>query len=176
MPAPSSLLRLAAAATLSMALGFAVALAVMVSFPSLWGQRAFTVLSGSMEPALQTGGVVLDEPIRPREARPGDIVTFPDPSDRSRLITHRVRALRVRQGRAYVVTKGDANSTVERWNVPLDQEIGRVVYHVPKLGHVRAWVSGRWGRLALVVLVLVWGAISLVEIWRPAARAPESLP
>jgi signal peptidase len=165
-------LRLAASAVMCAALGTAVVLALVTSVPGLAGLRSFNVLSGSMEPSLRTGGVVLDETIRPLEARPGDIVTFNDPSNRSRLLTHRVRDVTVRDGRAHFTTRGDANDVAERWEVPLGEEIGRVAYHMPYLGYPRQWLAGRAGRLAALALVAVWALLALRSIWStPRARS-----
>ena len=156
------------AATLIWAvIGFAAGLAAAVTLPPLFGFKTLTVLSGSMEPTLMTGGMVVDEVITPLDARPGDIVTFNDPEDRGRLITHRLRSIRVDRSKAYMVTRGDANDTSEHWNVPLDAEIGRVVYHIPLLGYARARISGQWVRIALLGIVACLGLWMLIDIWRP---------
>jgi signal peptidase I len=148
-------------------LGIALGLAVATTAPSLFDYRTFNVLTGSMEPGIGVGAVVVDEPIRPDEARPGQVVTFPDPSNHSRLLTHRVQSMSVRDGRAYVVTKGDANDAVERWNVPVSDEIGRVAFVAPKLGYARQWAAGLGGRIVVVVAVALWGLAALRDIWRP---------
>ena len=108
------------------ALSLAAGVALFVTAPSLVGYRSLTVLTGSMRPTVDPGDAVVDEVIRPLDARVGDIVTFPDPEHRGRLTTHRLRGITVRGRRAYMVTRGDANDTVERWNVALASEIGRV--------------------------------------------------
>jgi signal peptidase I len=168
-------LRLAAMFGLWSALGVVVGLVLSVTVPSLLGYRVLNVMSGSMGPKIETGSVVWDEVIHPRDARVGDVVTFPDPEDRSRLITHRLRSIRVTGHKAQMVTKGDANHTVERWSVPLGAELGRVVYHMPKLGYARVWISSHAGSMAagIIVLVLILGA--LVEIWRPRRKEPRGI-
>jgi signal peptidase len=141
-----------------------LALAVSVAF----GDRPFTVLSGSMEPVIHTGDVVISSPIAAVEARPGDIVTFRDPSDSRRLITHRLRSMELRGGSVRAVTKGDANNTAERWSVPAGATVGRVVVRVPRAGYALAAVRGPWGKLLLVVVpAVLLGALELVRIWRP---------
>lgn len=146
----------------------AAAVALAVGLPHLFGFKSFTVMSGSMEPAIGTGAVVVERPIAPSEARVGDVVTFKDPEGGDRLITHRVESVRVRGGTARFVTKGDANNTVERWNVQADGSIGRVLYDVPKVGYVMAYAGGRHGRMLLLVLpVLLLAGYELVRIWRP---------
>src|SRR5205823_12595783 len=92
-------------------------------------------MSGSMEPVIHTGDIVVSKPVSPLDARPGDVVTFRDPDNSRRLITHRLRSLEVRGGTVYAVTKGDANNTVERWTVPIGARIGRVVLRLPRVGY-----------------------------------------
>ena len=153
------------------ALGCAVTLAALTAGATLIaGHPTFHVLSGSMAPALEVGSVVIDERIAPIEARPGDMVTFPDPQQRSRLITHRVKRVAVSGDTVSFVTKGDANATPERWNVSAGHEIGRVAYHAPKLGYARTWAATLGGRLGMLGLVVVWGLAVVVSIWRPRER------
>jgi signal peptidase len=149
-----------------LAIGIAVGLTGALVLPSLFGYKALTVISGSMEPTLEVGSIVLDERIAPLDARPGDIVSFPDPSRGGRLVTHRLQKVRAEGGTAFMVTKGDANTAVERWSVPADGEIGRVVYHVPKIGYVRAFLTGPRARLALLAIALALGVGVLIEVWR----------
>jgi signal peptidase I len=146
----------------------AAAVALAIGLPNVFGFKSFTVMSGSMEPAIGTGSVVVERPIAPRDARVGDVVTFQDPEGTGRLITHRVTRVRVSGSTASFVTKGDANNTAERWNVPADGSIGRVAYDVPKVGYVMAYAGGRHGRLLLIALpALLLAAFEIARIWRP---------
>lgn len=151
----------------------ATVLAAATSFAPLADHRSFTVLTGSMEPAIGVGSIVIDEPIAPLDARPGDVVTFPDPDDNSRLITHRLKHVRVEEGTAHMVTQGDANDAPERWDVALDAEIGRVAFHLPKIGYARSVLSGNVGRGLVLLVLLTWGALSLFDVWRRDAVEPE---
>ncbi len=71
-----------------------------------------------------------------------------------------------------MVTLGDANDAPERWTVPSDGQIGRVVAHLPKLGYVRSAFSSRYARLGALGVVLALGALLLVDLWRPRRTAP----
>jgi signal peptidase I len=165
-----SALRLGAGAIVSFLLGASLVFALVLVLPTATGYRSLTVLTGSMEPTLETGSVVVDEVIQPTEARIGDIVTFTDPANRDRQITHRLRSVRVEGNTAHMVTKGDANDTAERWDIPVDGEVGRVIFHVPKLGHVRALVGTRQGYIVLMLAILVLGGWVLTDVWRRPAR------
>jgi signal peptidase I len=164
-------LRAAVAAAVSFVLGAALVFGLLLTVPSLTGHRSLTVLTGSMEPTLGTGSVVVDEVIHPTEAQIGDIVTFTDPANPGRQITHRLKNARVEGDTAHMVTKGDANDTVERWDVPVDGEIGRVIYNVPKLGYVRALVGTRQGYVVIMAALLLLGAWVLADVWRPRGPA-----
>lgn len=137
--------------------------------PQLAGYRSFTVRSGSMTPAIETGDVVVTEPISPLGARVGDIVTFVDPEGTGKLFSHRVQSVRDLGDEVAFVTRGDANTSTEHWRVPASGSIGRVVYRIPKVGYVLAWIDSAPARLALIAipaLLLLWAA--LARIWRPA--------
>ena len=162
-------LRALATFVLWTALAFGLGMLAVVTVPSLFGYRSLTVVSGSMEPTLGTGSVVIDEVISPLDARPGDIVTFQDPL-RPRQLTHRLQKMRVEGDTAYMVTLGDANDAPERWTVQTDGEIGRVVAHLPKLGYARAALGTRHARLAVLGAVMALGAFLLIDMWRPKKR------
>jgi signal peptidase I len=148
--------------------GLGAGILLAATAPLAFGDRSFTVMSGSMSPAIKTGDVVVERPIAPLGAKVGDVVTFRDPEGSRRLITHRVKGMRASGHTVRFVTKGDANNAVERWSVQEDGRIGRVVYRLPKLGYVLAWGNWRYGRLALLVLPAVLLLIfELVRIWRP---------
>jgi signal peptidase len=131
-------------------------LALLIAGPLVVGDHPHTDLTGSMEPAISPGDVVIDEQISPWEAEVGDIVTFRDPKDESKLLTHRV----VR--------------TQEHWQVPATGEIARVAYTVPWVGHIAVFARTRlgWGLLIGIPLLLIL-LEELVRIWRPRQRPDE---
>jgi signal peptidase I len=157
-------LRFAAYTAVAFAAGIAIALAAPLAFDA----RPLVVLSGSMEPVLGTGDISVSRSIAPLDARPGDIVTFRDPSNSERLITHRVRSMHAQGDAVVFVTRGDANNVSERWRVPADGEIGRIVYRIPELGWALNFARTR-GLFVLLLgaalaLLLV---LELAAIWRP---------
>lgn len=149
-----------------------VALALAIAGPLAFGDHPHTVLTGSMEPAISPGDVVIDEQIPPAAARVGDVVTFRDPEDQGRFLTHRVVGVRRHGAYLWVVTKGDANNTRERWRVAADGRIGRVLYTVPWVGHLAVLTRTPLGWALLIgVPALLVAAEELVRIWRPRPRS-----
>ena len=160
-----------------MGAGGGIALSVIV--PSLFRHQVFTVMSGSMSPAIRTGDVVIDARVSPGDVRIGDIVTFRDPEDSARLITHRVRSIRIKGDQVLFVTKGDSSNAVQHWAVAASGTLGRVAYRIPHLGYLLALDRGRLGRLVfLVIPAVLLGAWKIVDIWKPEPRevGDEPLP
>jgi signal peptidase len=148
--------------------GFVIALLGAAVAPPALGLHSYAVRSGSMAPTIETGDLVIARSISPTEAEVGDIVMFKDPDGSGRLISHRVRAIRRHGGRSYFVTRGDANTGFERWNVPDSGTIGEISYRVPNLGYVLGGIGSAPGKVGLIVipaLALLW--LGLVRIWQP---------
>jgi signal peptidase I len=151
---------------LYLALGFAGGLLLAIALPLAFGARPLVVLSGSMEPTLDTGDVVVVKRVGPEQAHVGDVVTYRNPE--GSLVTHRVRSVRRHGHRFELVTKGDANNASERWTMEADGELSRALYRVPLAGRLLAHTSSRQGKLLLIVApLLLLGALEIRRIWRP---------
>jgi signal peptidase I len=159
--------RAAVLAVWSLVCGLILGLLLCLSVPRIAGDRSFTEMSGSMRPALQPGDVLVVASIRARDAKPGEVVTFPDPAHPSRLLTHRVRSIRVEGGVARVITKGDANNQTESWSASADGRIGRVRSRIPKLGYALVHLGRPGGAVLFVALpCLLLMLYELRRIWR----------
>ena len=89
------------------------------------------VKSGSMEPNIRTGGVVL---IREAPAyQIGDIITFKG-NGSSVPTTHRIVGTEVVGGKTFFVSKGDANEERDNDLVSPKSIIGKVLYTAPYVG------------------------------------------
>jgi signal peptidase len=166
-------LRLVRMAAVWLVLGVGIGTFGLIVAPSLFGGRSLTVMSGSMEPALRVGDVVINSRVSATDVRVGDIVTFSDPEGTGKLITHRLRRIRIADGVAHVVTKGDNTNAVERWDVPASGSLGRVEYRVPLLGFLVFWLHGPLARLGLIVIpALLLAGFELWRIWRPQPSGP----
>jgi signal peptidase I len=166
-------LRLARIGAVSVAIGLGIGIFGVVAAPALFGGRSLTVMSGSMEPAVGVGDVVINSRVSPTGLRVGDIVTFSDPESTGKLITHRVRRVRIADGTAHVVTKGDNTNAVERWDMPAGGSLGRVEFRVPLLGFLVFWLHGPFARIGLIVIpALLLAGFELWRIWRPQRSGP----
>jgi signal peptidase len=133
-------------------LGVACGLLALLTVPRAFGVTPYTVLTGSMEPSLSPGDIVLSERRAPLSVSPGDVVTFHDPSRHGELVTHRVESMRRGGSSVTFVTRGDANDVPETWTVAADGAIGRARLRVPLVGHVVHRAGTREGKLALIAV------------------------
>lgn len=171
------LARLAGRGALWMAGGMALGIALALVVPLAFGGRPYTVLSGSMGPAISTGDVVVVSRIDPLDARPGDVVTFRDPDDSGKLITHRVRSVRATGRKVQFVTKGDANNATEHWRVGTSGQISQVRYRIPAVGRLALFAHTGTGLVLLILLPLaLLGVHEIARIWRPAKEARDGAP
>ncbi len=151
--------------------GFALAIAAAATLPTVAGFQSFAVLSGSMEPTIGTGDVVVVRSIAPLEARVGDVVTFRSPENPGKLVTHRAVSIQAAGETVSFVTKGDANTGIERWAIATGGTIGKVEYRIPKLGYITNRIGSRFGRFAFLVLPALVLAIS--ELRRNWSAEPK---
>lgn len=131
------------------------------------GYRVLVDHSDSMAPAIRAGDVLITKVVPPRKAKVGDVVSFHSPIG-GRFLTHRVVSRRLEPGgRWSFVTRGDANTGVERWGVEADGRIGRVSTRLPKAGYAMAWLGQPLGRFVFVAAGgLALAALLARRIWR----------
>lgn len=156
------------------ALVAALSLATMLPIPGK--VQVKIVQSGSMEPVLHTGSIVVIHPEASYAV--GDIVTFGADTPAHAPTTHRILSARTEGSQLYFTTKGDANEDADSAEAPASSVIGRVLFTVPYLGYLIDFARKPVGFVLLVVvpaaLIVLYEAWSIIEELqrrkRPRAR------
>ncbi len=112
--------------------------------------RLFSVQSGSMEPTIKVGSIVLVKP--QSNYRKGDIVTVTDPQNRRSPVTHRIFSIEEATAGATFQTKGDANKTPDAEKRLQKDILGKVYFSIPYLGYVSSYSKTRDGLIFLVII------------------------
>ncbi|PIR05390.1 signal peptidase I [Candidatus Kuenenbacteria bacterium CG11_big_fil_rev_8_21_14_0_20_37_9] len=99
----------------------------------IFGCKILVVESGSMQPAIKTGSLVVV--MAAREYAVNDIITFGAIGMEKIPITHRIVDVRDRGLESLYVTKGDANNAPDKKEVRLEEIIGRVLFTMPYIGY-----------------------------------------
>jgi len=123
------------------------------------------VQTGSMEPAIPVGSLIAVQPVRAADLAEGDVITFSERTRPDVRVTHRIVSLETKDGQRVAVTKGDANNTTDSWNVPLNEAIGRVAFHLPFMGYVLAWLGSTVVKLAALALAGVMLTMPVLRRW-----------
>jgi signal peptidase I, archaeal type len=119
---------------------FTVAILLIASFV-FWGNKNgwqfAAILSGSMEPKIHVGGLVVIKPVDVKTLKVGDIISFMSPSvSADTPICHRIIAIRYIGKQEYFQTKGDANEDAD-WNMVAVNDIkGKAVFYTPFAGQL----------------------------------------
>lgn len=170
--------------TLLNAIGVAVLLAFVLPFvvaaaPQLVGaDQSYTVMTGSMQPAISPGDVVIVRDVPAETIEKGDVITyeFDGGAGGVERRTHRVVEAVEREDGRHFRTKGDANEDPDQRLVPAGAVVGRVLVTIPYAGHVMLFANTRLG---LTVLVIVPAALLVLsEVWMlvGAVRASRAAP
>lgn len=126
--------------------------------PSILGYSSYYILTGSMEPTINPGSLVVVKDGTDQEINVGDVITFTGRNSNT-ITTHRVKEV-INNGQEFI-TKGDANNVVDPISVQRSQVIGKVMFHIPYLGKVSQFVQKNLV-LILVVILALFGLSFLV--------------
>ena len=139
-------------------LGLAALLVAAFLLPRLAGASTYTVLSGSMRPALEPGTLLVVRPVDADDIGVGSVITYQLRSGDPEVVTHRV----VEQGlddlgRPVFRTQGDTNATPDKAWVRPAQVRGTIWYSLPHVGHFSKMVP-----YASKEIIIVLAAVSLL--------------
>lgn len=124
---------------------------------NLFGFRPYIVLSGSMEPNLQVGDIVVSKNVSEEQVKIGDIITFED--ENGVTITHRVVDIVIKDGKKLYQTKGDNNNTKDIGLVPIENIRGEYTFKISGVGKFVTQIITPTG-LILIILIMTIGYIN----------------
>lgn len=150
--------------------------------PEVFGYQLKTVLSGSMEPDIQTGSIIAIEPggdmTRFKE---NDVITFQD--EEQKLITHRIIEVTESGDSTLYRTKGDNNNGPDINPVLSDNVVAVYTgFTIPYLGYVVNFAQSQNGAFLLLIpglLLLIyagftiWKALSGLETTKQKEQSEE---
>lgn len=134
--------------------------------------RILVVESGSMEPTILTGSLIVDT-IK-SDYKVGDVITFNTISENLKPttnVTHRIIGEEYINGEKIFRTKGDANNTVDAFSVKISNILGKVTLSIPYLGYVIGWGKTKVGFVILIIIPTIILIISeLLEVRKETVK------
>lgn len=117
--------------------------------PSFLGYKPFIVLSGSMEPEIMPGDLIITKNIDPKEVAAGDVISFR--KDKTTVVSHRVTEVLTEEGLAFL-TKGDANIGADAGSVLPENIEGKYIMRVGGMGRLALFLQTPLGLLIFVII------------------------
>lgn len=153
-----------------------IGLLLITLFPIEGNYQIKIVKSGSMEPNISIGSVVIIKPSA--EYLVGDIITFGKDTKTEIPTTHRIVDKRVESGTTIFTTKGDANEDADNVEVRASEVRGKVLFDVPYLGYIIDLARKPIGFAVLVIipaLIIIYDEFAKIfkEIKRIKRRKEE---
>lgn len=122
--------------------------------PCLAGGTPRLILSGSMEPRIHVGDVIVTRPYDAARLTKGQVVTVRDPDHSGRTRTHRFVG---RDDTGDLILKGDANREADSSHVVPSTLLGLAMVRVPYVGRPAYWMAAHdWIPVGATGLVLGW--------------------
>lgn len=143
--------------------------------PDFMGYKPFIVLSGSMEPEIMTGDMVLVRNTDAGNLQKGDVIAF---KSGEAVVTHRIIDVTTENGEVRYQTQGDANDSPDQTMVrPVDVE-GIYRSRIPGMGNAAMFMQTTTGMIIFVVcpllLFIIWDIIRRrLQGSREVSRARE---
>ncbi|MFJ5715171.1 signal peptidase I SipW [Neobacillus sp. NPDC093127] len=135
--------------------------------PNILGYQLKTVLSGSMEPGIQTGAIIAIKPGGDMTRfQKGDVITFMQ--GENKLITHRIEKVQGEGKNIQYITKGDNNNGADLTPVLSNNVVGEYKgFTIPFIGYFMNFAQSKVGAALLLVfpgLILV--IFSVFTLWK----------
>lgn len=144
--------------------------------PEIFGKQIKTVLSGSMEPGIQTGSIIAVKPGDDMTRfKKGDVITFKQ--EENMLVTHRVVEVMKSGDHVMYKTKGDNNDAADLEPVLSENVVGEYTgFTIPYIGYFMNIMNSKNGAFLFIIpglLLLCYSgfvigkALSQIEIKKP---------
>lgn len=135
--------------------------------PCVFGYQIFRVSSGSMEPELMIGDVILIKEAEPQDIQKGDIVTYKGEEGdlNDKFITHKmIEDPQLVDGRYVFHTQGIYEGAVPDPEWYEDQLIGEYVCTVPYIDAVYNFFLEPYGLITFVLIIIVLFGYELIAL------------
>ena len=127
-----------------------IVLLLFALFPIKGNYQIKIVKSGSMEPDIKVGSIVIIKPSASYTV--GDVVTFGKDTKTDIPTTHRIVSSRAQEGVILFTTKGDANEDNDTNEIKQNDVHGKVLFDVPFFGYIIDLARKPIGFAVLIIL------------------------
>ena len=119
----------------------------------------YKVRSGSMEPAIHVGDLIITGPIDgplSSDVTPGTVITY---EHKNETVTHRIHSI----DGAVITTKGDAVEDPDPWTVEVSSIRGVYMFKIPFVGYLTNFIQTKTGWFVTILLPAMLLVLWLVK-------------
>lgn len=139
--------------------------------PNFLGIKTYVIISGSMEPSLQIGDIVIVKKVDQNELKKGDIISFRQGQS---VITHRINEVIEENEKVEYKTKGDNNNAEDNGSVSYEIIEGKVIKHISGIGKIAIALQNKGMIIFIILLLYIYilysGAIKRKKLQRKIKR------
>ena len=153
-----------------------------------FGNKALIVRSGSMQPAIKVGDLVvvktqhglltpqpiIDNPLSSAKIssyKVGETIAFKSQNGSKVFTTHRIVGKEIQEGKVFYRTKGDANDSADENLVAEENVVGKSMFRLPHFGKLFAFAKSNIGFPLLVIFpALLVIILEMVNIYKEIKR------
>lgn len=122
--------------------------------PSILGYKSFTIISGSMQPAINLGDMIVLKSVDENEIKNGDIISFKKGDS---IITHRVIEIDFDEnGEKQFITKGDYNNSKDIGIVKYPEIEGKIIKTIPYVGKLALAMQDKTSVVVVISIFIVY--------------------
>ena len=139
--------------------------------PSFFGIKTYSIISGSMEPTIHTGDIVIAKETNKENLQIGDIISFRLGQS---VVTHRIIGIEETENGEVYTTKGDKNNTEDKVEIKIDLIEGKVIGRIPFMGKISKLLHGNISIIVIILMVYIYyshtSKVSRIKNRRKAKR------
>lgn len=121
--------------------------------PSFLGYKPFIVLSGSMEPTINTGDLAISKEVDTKTLKVGDIISFK--IKENIVVTHRIVEITTQDGETAYITKGDNNYENDQNPVRASSVEGIYIKKLDGMGNFAMFLQKPIGFITVAAIPLI---------------------
>lgn len=117
--------------------------------PDFLGIKTYIILSGSMEPELTVGDLIIVKEVDEDKLNIGDIISYRDGSN---VVTHRIIKINTVNGTKQYITKGDHNNVEDSGTLTIGSIEGKVIGKLAYIGKIILFMKNKYVLMILAVV------------------------
>ncbi len=126
--------------------------------PSIFGYMPMIITNGSMEPVIKVGDIIFSKACDVKSINDGDIISYWDPTNSNKIITHKVDSINEKDGKRYFTTYGVFTGSLDTSVVPEENVLGVYTFKIPVIGNLMLFAQTPQG-LVMFLLVPLGGVL-----------------